>query len=383
MTNDEKALELHEQKRGKISIAPKVSVNSRADLSLVYTPGVAAVSSAIASDKNLVYRYTIKSNTVAVVTDGSAVLGLGNIGPEAALPVMEGKCLLMKTLANIDAFPLCLSVHTADEIVAAVKAITPVFGAINLEDIAAPKCFEIESRLKSELDIPVMHDDQHATAVVVLAGLINALKVTGKTMENIKVVINGAGAGGMASAKILINYGIKNLILLDTKGVLYEGRADLNKYKEEITFVTNRNKETGDLSAVVKDADVFIGLSRGNVLTPEMVSSMNKPIIFAMANPVPEIMPYEARAAGAVIVATGRSDFPNQINNSLAFPGIFRGTLDAKASDITEEMKLAAARAIAALVEPAADKIMPEPLDKALVPAVAKAVADAVKSKTN
>jgi len=382
MSNEE-ALRLHENSKGKIEVTAKIPVNSREDLSLVYTPGVAAVSSAIAENKSLVYKYTIKQNSVAVVSDGSAVLGLGDIGPEGALPVMEGKCLLMKALADIDAFPICLDVHETDEIVAAVKAIAPVFGAINLEDIAAPKCFEIEAKLKSELDIPVMHDDQHATGVVVLAGLINALKATGKSKEGLKVVINGAGAAGIAAAKMLLDFGIKNLIMVDSKGAIYDGRGELNNYKEEMAAVTNKDKVKGNLADVIKGADVFIGLSKGNVVSQDMVRSMNgSPIIFAMANPVPEIMPDEAKSAGALVVATGRSDFPNQINNSLAFPGIFRGALDAKATEINEEMKLAAAHAIADIVtNPSAGKIMPEPLDKQLVPAIAKAVAEAaVKS---
>src|SRR3989338_3961166 len=382
--SSEEALRLHERHRGKIGIAAKVPVKSRADLSLVYTPGVAAVSSAIFSDKNLVYKYTIKQNSVAVVSDGSAVLGLGNIGPEAALPVMEGKCLLMKSQADIDAFPICLSVHEPDEIVAAVKAITPSFGAINLEDIAAPACFEVESRLKSELDIPVMHDDQHATAVVVLAALINAMKVTGKNKEDVKVVINGAGAAGLASAKMLLSFGVNHIVVIDSKGAIYPGRAGLNRYKKAISGVTNKNRLRGGLSDVIKNADVFVGVSKAGALTASMVKSMNdSPIILAMANPVPEIIPDEAKSAGAAVVATGRSDFPNQVNNLLAFPGIFRGALNARATEINEEMKLAAAHAIADLVKnPAAGMIMPEPLDKRLVQSVAKAVAEAA-IKTN
>ncbi len=379
MTISEEALQLHEKKKGKIAVTSKVQVKSRKELSLVYTPGVAAVSSAIAADKSLVYRYTLKQNSVAVVSDGSAVLGLGDIGPEAALPVMEGKCLLMNELAGIDAFPLCLNAKSADEIVSAVKAISPSFGAINLEDIAAPKCFEVESRLKAELDIPVMHDDQHATAVVVLAGLINALKVVGREKEKISVVINGAGAAGIATARMLLDFGVKNLVLVDSVGAIYQGRTGLNSYKQELAEITNRRLLNGSLSDVIKGADVFIGVSKANVLSTEMVRSMgSKPIIFAMANPVPEIMPDEAKASGAAVVATGRSDFPNQVNNSLAFPGIFRGILDAKATAVTGEMKLAAANAIAGLVaKPSADKVVPEPLDRAVVPAVAKAVADA------
>ncbi len=337
------------------------------------------MSSAIAADKSLVYRYTIKQNSVAVVSDGSAVLGLGDIGPEAALPVMEGKCLLMNELAGIDAFPICLNAKSADEIVAAVKAISPSFGAINLEDISAPKCFEVESRLKAGLDIPVMHDDQHATAVVVLAGLINALKVVGKEKGKISVVINGAGSAGIAVARMLLNFGVKSLVLVDSVGAIYQGRTGLNSYKQEMAAITNRRLLKGSLADVIKGADVFIGVSKANVMTPEMVRSMcPKPVIFAMANPVPEIMPDIAKSAGAAVVATGRSDFPNQVNNSLAFPGIFRGILDAKAVEINEEMKLAAANAIAGLVaNPSAEKIVPDPLDNAIVPAVSKAVAGA------
>lgn len=327
----------------------------------------------------MVYRYTIKQNSVAIVSDGSAVLGLGDIGPEAALPVMEGKCLLMIELAGIDAFPICLNAKSADEIVAAVKAIAPSFGAINLEDIAAPKCFEVESRLKSELDIPVMHDDQHATAVVVLAGLINALKVVGKKTEEISVVINGAGAAGIATARMLLKFGVKNIVLVDSVGAIYHGRNGLNSYKKELAAITNRRMLKGGLADVIKGSDVFIGVSKANVLSAEMVGSMgSKPVIFAMANPVPEIMPDAAKSAGAAVVATGRSDFPNQVNNSLAFPGIFRGILDAKATAVTDEMKLAAANAIASLVaNPSSDEIVPDPLDASIVPAVAKAVADA------
>ncbi len=337
------------------------------------------MSSAIASDKSLVYRYTIKQNSVAVVSDGSAVLGLGDIGPEAAMPVMEGKCLLMKELAGIDAFPICLNSKSADEIVAAVRAISPGFGAINLEDIAAPKCFEVESRLKAELGIPVMHDDQHATAVVVLAGLINALKVVGKKREEISVVINGAGAAGIATARMLLNFGVGNIVLVDSVGAIYRGRPELNSHKQEMAEITNRKMLKGGLADALKGADVFIGVSKADLVSPEMVRGMGpKPVIFAMANPVPEIMPDVAKSAGAAVVATGRSDFPNQVNNSLAFPGIFRGALDAKAVEISEGMKIAAAHVIADLVEnPSAERIIPDPLDKAIVPAVSKAVADA------
>ncbi|MBI2550460.1 NADP-dependent malic enzyme [Candidatus Woesearchaeota archaeon] len=381
---DQEALVLHSSRKGKIEVVSKVQVENRKDLSLAYTPGVAAVSSAIANDRELAYKYTIKQNCVAVVSDGSAVLGLGDIGPEAAIPVMEGKCVLFKKLAGVDAFPICLDAHTADEIVAAVKAIAPVFGGINLEDIAAPKCFEIESRLKKELSIPVMHDDQHATAVVVLAGLMNALKVVGKNKESITVVINGAGAAGIATAKMLYNYGVKEIVVVDTSGAIYEGRAEgMNPFKEQIASYTNQGKKTGKLADVIASADVFIGVSKAGALTGEMVKSMNlNPIIFAMANPVPEIMPDEAKEAGAAVVATGRSDFPNQINNSLAFPGIFRGALDSRARIINEEMKLAAAHALASLVpSPSPELIVPEPLDSRIVSAVSMAVAAAaVKS---
>ncbi|MEK6854529.1 MAG: NADP-dependent malic enzyme, partial [Nanoarchaeota archaeon] len=327
-------------------------------------------------------KYTIKQNSVVVVSDGSAVLGLGDVGPAAAIPVMEGKCVLFKELAGIDAFPLCIDVHTPDEIVAVVKAIAPVFGGINLEDIASPKCFEVEARLRKELDIPVMHDDQHATGVVVLAGLINALKVVGKRKEDITVVINGAGAAGIATAKMLRQSGVKEIILVDTTGAVYKGRKDgMNPVKEEIAAVTNKGKKPGKLADVIAGADVFIGVSKGGALSKEMVRSMaSKPVVFAMANPVPEIMPDEAKEAGAAVIATGRSDFPNQVNNSLAFPGIFRGALDCRAREINEQMKMAASMAIASLVPaPTAEKIMPEPLDRAIVHAVSKAVAEAAR----
>lgn len=376
---DSEALDLHSSRKGKLEVRSKVAVGSRKDLSLAYTPGVAAVSSVIASNSELAYKYTIKQNTVAVVSDGSAVLGFGDIGPKAAIPVMEGKCVLFKELGGVDAFPICIDVHTPDEIVAVVKAIAPVFGGINLEDIAAPKCFEIEERLRKELDIPVMHDDQHATAVVVLAGLMNALKVVGKRKEDTVVVINGAGAAGTATARILRNFGVGGIMMVDTAGAIYAGRGEgMTPVKDELALFTNTGRKKGKLAEVIRGADVFVGVSKAGALTAEMVKSMNsKPIIIAMANPVPEIMPDEARTAGAAVVATGRSDFPNQINNSLAFPGIFRGVLDAAATEITESMKLAAARALAALVSsPSADRIVPDPLDKAIVPAVSKAVAE-------
>ena len=379
---DSEALELHSRSRGKIEVKSKVQVASRKDLSLSYTPGVAAVSSAIAGNGELAYKYTIKQNSVAVVSDGSAVLGMGNVGPLAAIPVMEGKCVLFSKLAGVDAFPICLDVHTPDEIVAVVKAIAPVFGGINLEDIAAPKCFEIEERLKRELGIPVMHDDQHATAVVVLAGFMNALKVVGRSKEDIIVIVSGAGAAGIATAKMLLAFSVKDVILVDTSGAIYHGRKDgMNPEKERIASITNRGVRKGQLSDVIVGADVFIGVSKACVLNAAMVQSMSpNPIIFAMANPVPEIMPDEAKSAGAAVVATGRSDFPNQINNSLAFPGIFRGALDCRASEINEEMKLAAAYALASLVpSPSPEKIVPDPLDPAIVPAISKAVSSAAR----
>jgi malate dehydrogenase (oxaloacetate-decarboxylating) len=383
MSINDEALDLHSSKKGKIETTSKVEVDTKEKLSLAYTPGVAAVSSAIASDKNLVYKYTIKQNCVAVISDGSSVLGLGNVGPEAAIPVMEGKCVLFKVRAGVDAFPLCLDIHSVEEIVSVVKAVAPVFGGINLEDIAAPKCFEIESRLKAELDIPVMHDDQHATSVVILAGLTNALKVVGKNKEEITLVINGAGAAGTTTAKTLKKAGIRDIIVVDTKGAIYKGRKEgMNKYKEELAELTNKTRKQGSLAEVIKGADAFVGVSKAGLLTKEMVQSMGeKPIVFAMANPIPEIMPDEAKEAGAAIIATGRSDFPNQVNNSLAFPGIFRGAIDSKAKEITEEMKFAAAETLASLVpSPTADKIMPDPFDPEVVPSVAKAVAEAANN---
>ena len=379
---DNEAIKLHKEKRGKLEIKSKVALATKKDLSLAYTPGVAAVSSAIAKDKSKVYDYTIKQNSVAVVTDGSAVLGLGNIGPEAALPVMEGKAILFKEFADIDAYPICLATQNSDEIISIVKNIAPGFGGINLEDISAPRCFEIEQALQ-EIGIPVMHDDQHGTAVVVLAGLINATKVVGKELTQLKVVINGSGAAGMAIAKLLLCLGyekktctpVKEIILCDSKGIIYERRNDLNKYKKELAKATNRKKIKGTLEDALQGADVFIGVSVGGALKKEYIKKMaDKPIIFAMANPVPEIMPDEAK--GAAVVATGRSDFPNQINNVLAFPGIFRGALDAKATQITCGMKLAAAHAIADCVaKPTKENIIPSPLERE----VAKKVSEAVR----
>lgn len=373
----DEALALHKKLGGKMSYHSKIRIRGRHDLSLLYTPGVAAVSSAIALNKSRVYEYTGKRNSVAVISDGSAVLGLGNIGPEAAMPVMEGKAMLFSELASIDAVPICLSTQDPDEIIKTVIAISPSFGGISLEDIAAPNCFYIEEELKKRLSIPVMHDDQHGTAVVVLAGLINTLKVVGKTFDKIQVVISGAGAAGMATAKLLLKYGVKNIVLVDSRGAIYSGRTALNGSKRELAKLTNKERIRGGLSEVLVGADVFIGVSAPNILTSEMVSVMSsKAIVFAMANPVPEIMPLEAKKGGAYIVATGRSDFPNQINNVLSFPGIFRGVLDSGARKITDEMKIAASEAIASLISnPSASKILPSPLDTRVVPAVARSVA--------
>jgi malate dehydrogenase (oxaloacetate-decarboxylating) len=367
---------------GKLEVIAKTPVRNAKDLALAYTPGVAEPASAISKDSSKIYDYTVKGNLVAVVSDGTSVLGLGNIGPYAAVPVMEGKAILFKILAGVDAFPICLAAKNPSEVVEAVKAIAPIFGGINLEDIGAPACFEVESRLKEELDIPVLHDDQHGTAVVVLAGLINALKVVGKKMEEVRVVINGAGAAGLTVSKFLLNAGVKDLSLCDSQGAIYEGRTqNMNPYKEEIAHITNKKRIQGKLSDLMKDADVFIGLSVAGVATRQMVESMaDDQIVFAMANPVPEIMPDEALKAGAKVVATGRSDFPNQINNVLGFPGIFRGALDVRASNINEEMKIAAAHAIASLVpeEKLSEKyIIISPLDPRVMPEEAAAVAEA------
>lgn len=382
MNYAEESLKLHRQMKGKLEIASKVSLENKDDLSIAYTPGVAAPSMEIARDKNRIYDYTIKQNSVAVVTDGSAVLGLGNIGPEAALPVMEGKAILFKKFGGIDAYPICIASQNSEKIVETVKLITPGFGGINLEDISAPRCFEIEERLKKELDIPVFHDDQHGTAIVVLAGMLNALKVVGKRMEDVNIAISGAGAAGMAIAKLLLVCDAKNIIITDTAGVIYEGRKEnMNPYKEEMAGKTNRKKLKGKIADALKGADVLIGVSGPNTITKEMIASMAKDtIVFAMANPVPEIMPADAKAGGARIVATGRSDFPNQINNVLAFPGVFRGALDARASFINEEMKHAAAHALSGLVEkPTEEKIIPSPFDDGVAEAVAKAVSDAAR----
>ena len=383
MTQSEKALKLHEEWNGKITTTPKCEVKSREDLAIAYTPGVAEPCKVIAENKEEAYRYTIKSNTVAVVSDGSAVLGLGNIGALAAMPVMEGKAVLFKEFGGVNAVPICLDTQDTEEIIKSVVNIAPAFGGINLEDISAPRCFEIEERLKELLDIPVFHDDQHGTAVVTLAALLNALKLTGKKMEEIKVVTSGAGAAGIAIIKLLIAMGLKNVILCDRKGAIYEGREGLNKEKEEMAKITNRNHEAGTLEEVLKGADVFIGVSAPGCVTQDMVRSMNEnPILFPMANPTPEIMPDLAKEAGAAVVGTGRSDFPNQINNVLAFPGIFRGALDVRASEINDEMKIAAAKAIASFVTDdllSADYIIPSALDKNVATAVAEAVAKVAK----
>ena len=378
MDYNQKSLELHEKLKGKLEVRSKISLKTKDDLSIAYTPGVAEVSRRIAENKEDIYKYTFKGNTVAVISDGSSVLGLGNIGAEAALPVMEGKAILFKELADIDAFPICIKEQNTQKTIETIRNIATVFGGINLEDIKAPEAFEIESRLQ-DLGIPVMHDDQHGTAVVVLAGLINSLKVRNSHKKDVKVVINGAGAAGIAIAKLLLKYGFKKLIILDSIGIIYEGRENLNSVKNEISKITNHDLLKGGLSEALKDADVFIGVSRPNLLTGEMVKSMNNPIIFAMANPIPEIMPDEAKNAGAFIVATGRSDFPNQVNNVLAFPGIFRGALDIRAKKITDKMKLDAAEALAGTIEPSIDKILPDPLDKSVVTAIAKAVKKAYK----
>lgn len=378
MTNSEKALLLHEQWRGKISTDAKCSVKTREDLALAYTPGVAEPCNVIAKDKDAAYKYTIKANTIAVVSDGSAVLGLGNIGPYAAMPVMEGKAVLFKEFGGINAFPICLDTQDTEEIIETVVRIAPGFGGINLEDISAPRCFEIEERLKERLSIPVFHDDQHGTAIVVLAGVINALKVTGKTKEASRIVVNGAGSAGIAIAKLLLNYGFGHIVLCDKTGILSENTPGLNWMQQKLMAVTNIEKKEGSLSDALKGADIFIGVSAPGIVTKEMVASMNKDsILFAMANPVPEIMPDLAKEAGARVVGTGRSDFPNQVNNVVAFPGIFKGALEAKASQITEEMKLAAAKAIAGLVaeeELNDDNILPQPFDPRVCEAVSNAV---------
>ena len=383
MTINEKALELHEKWNGKLDTVSKVQVKTREDLALAYTPGVAEPCKVIAKDPEAAYRYTIKSNTVAVVSDGSAVLGLGNIGPLAAMPVMEGKAVLFKEFGGINAFPICLDTQDTEEIIETVVRIAPAFGGINLEDISAPRCFEIEERLKKLLNIPVFHDDQHGTAIVVLAGIINALKVNGKKKEDCRVVVNGAGSAGVAITKLLLNYGFPHITMCDKTGMLCKGMEGLNWMQEKMVEVTNLEHKTGTLADALKGADIFVGVSAPGIVSQEMVASMNKDsILFAMANPVPEIMPDLAKAAGARVVGTGRSDFPNQVNNVLIFPGIFRGALEGRATAITEEMKLAAANAIAALVDDSElsdENILPAAFDPRVADAVSKAVKEHIK----
>lgn len=380
MTTNEKALLLHKEWNGKLETVSKTPVKSREDLALAYTPGVAEPCKVIAKDREAAYQYTMKANTVAVISDGSAVLGLGNIGPYAAMPVMEGKAVLFKEFGGVNAVPICLDTQDTEEIIKTVAYLAPGFGGINLEDISAPRCFEIEERLKQMLDIPVFHDDQHGTAIVVLAGIINALKVTGKKKEDCKIVVNGAGSAGVAITKLLLTYGFPDIIMCDKAGIVSKETEDLNWMQQKMTEVTNLQNRTGTLADAMKGADIFVGVSAPNIVSEEMVASMNKDaILFAMANPVPEIMPDLAKKAGAKVVGTGRSDFPNQVNNVVAFPGIFRGALEGRATQITEEMKLAAALAIAGLVpeeELSEDNIMPE----AFNPKVAEVVAEAVKS---
>ena len=383
MNYAEESLKLHEKWKGKIEVIATVPVATKDDLSLAYTPGVAQPCLEIQKDVNRSYDLTRRHNLCAVITDGSAVLGLGDIGPEAGMPVMEGKCVLFKAFGGVDAFPLCVKTKNVDEFVNAVALISGSFGGINLEDIAAPRCFEIERKLKERCDIPIFHDDQHGTAVITLAGLTNALKVVGKKKEDVKIVTSGAGAAAISIVKLLLSAGFRNIVMTDRTGAIYEGRENLNWIKQEMALVTNRQKETGKLADVIKNADVFIGVSAPGTVTAEMVRTMAKdPIIFACANPTPEIMPDEAKAGGAAVIATGRSDFPNQINNVLAFPGIFRGTFDVRASDINEEMKMAAARALAELVsdeELSAEYIIPKAFDPRVGKAVAAAVAQAAR----
>ena len=383
MTNAEKALALHEEWKGKFETTPKMSITTREDLALAYTPGVAEPCKVIAKDKDAAYTYTIKSNTIAVVSDGSAVLGLGNIGAYAAMPVMEGKAVLFKSFGGVNAVPICLDTQDTEEIIKTVVNIAPAFGGINLEDISAPRCFEIEERLKKILDIPVFHDDKHGTAIVVLAGIINGLKVTGKNKEDCKVVVNGAGSAGVAITKLLLTYGFKNITMCDKSGILSKTSEGLNWMQKSMMDVTNLEGKTGTLADALKGADVFVGVSAPNIVTPEMVASMNKDsILFAMANPVPEIMPDVAKAAGARVVGTGRSDFPNQVNNVIAFPGIFKGALEGRAKQITEDMKLAAALAIANLIpdsELSDTNILPEAFDPKVTDAVCKAVMDHIE----
>lgn len=389
MNYSEEALRVHEEKKGKIEVVSKVKVENKDDLSIAYTPGVAQPCLKIKENKEDVYKYTSKGNMVAVVSDGSAVLGLGNIGAEASIPVMEGKAILFKEFANVDAFPICLATQEVEEIVKTVKMIEPMFGGINLEDISAPRCFEVENRLKEELNIPVFHDDQHGTAIIVTAGIINAVKqLPDKEMEDLEVVINGAGAAGIAICKMLLNMNVKNVVLCDRYGILEEGTEGINWAQKEMLKYTNKNNEKGSLVDAVKGKDVFIGVSRPKMLTPEMIDTMNdKPIVFAMANPEPEIMPDEAKKSGVFIMGTGRSDFPNQVNNVLAFPGVFKGALECRASEINEEMKVAAAKAIADFVaedELGREKILPMAFEVGIAETVAKAVKEAaIKTGVN
>ncbi len=383
MSIREKALEMHEKWQGKIETVAKSKVNSKEDLSIAYTPGVAEPCKEIDRDVENAYKYTIKANTVAVVSDGTAVLGLGDIGPEAAMPVMEGKCVLFKEFANVNAFPICLATKDTEEIIKTVQYLAPTFGGINLEDIAAPRCFEIERRLKETLDIPVFHDDQHGTAIVVLAAIINALKVVGKKSEDCRVVINGAGSAGIAIGKLLIQEGFGNVIMVDKAGIIYEGAEWANWAQAEIAKTTNKNKEQGTLSDALKGADIFVGVSAPDIVSPEMISTMAKDsIVFPMANPVPEIMPDLAKQGGARIVGTGRSDYPNQVNNVLAFPGIFKGALEGRAKSITEEMKLAAAYGIASMIpdnELSEENILPAPFAKGIADKVAAEIKKCIK----
>ena len=383
MTTNEKALMLHEEWNGKLETASKCTIRTREDLALAYTPGVAEPCKLIAEDKELAYKYTIKANTVAVVSDGSAVLGLGNIGPYAAMPVMEGKAVLFKEFGNVNAVPICLDTQDTEEIIKTVINIAPAFGGINLEDISAPRCFEIEERLKEALNIPVFHDDQHGTAIVVLAGIITALQVTGKRTEECRVIVNGAGSAGVAITKLLLTYGFSNIIMCDKSGILSKNSPDLNWMQKQMVEVTNLGGESGTLADALKGADIFVGVSAPGIVSEEMVASMNKDaILFAMANPVPEIMPDLAKAAGAKVVGTGRSDFPNQVNNVVAFPGIFKGALEGRATQITEEMKLAAANAIAGLVadeELNENNILPEAFDPRVADVVSHAVMDHIR----
>lgn len=389
MNYSEEALRVHEEKKGKIEVVSKVKVENKDDLSIAYTPGVAQPCLKIKENKEDVYKYTSKGNMVAVVSDGSAVLGLGNIGAEASIPVMEGKAILFKEFANVDAFPICLATQDVEEIVKTVKMIEPMFGGINLEDISAPRCFEVENRLKEELNIPVFHDDQHGTAIIVTAGIINAVKqLPYKEMEDLEVVINGAGAAGIAICKMLLNMNVKNVVLCDRYGILEEDTEGINWAQKEMLKYTNKNNEKGSLVDAVKGKDVFIGVSRPKMLTPEMIDTMNdKPIVFAMANPEPEIMPDEAKKSGVFIMGTGRSDFPNQVNNVLAFPGVFKGALECRASEINEEMKVAAAKAIADFVEEdelGREKILPMAFEAGIAETVAKAVKEAaIKTGVN